>query len=198
MFTRPVCCCTKLQHYTYLLVVCSIYGHVQYRAVACIHGLIPTRLVHFQKPIKPWSALAQSLFMVIEFLFSEEEWSGVCHFKAEYSCELYVGCASGRIIGFVCILKLIYSVGTYYFLTVINTFQVQQNFKFIKNLQEIVEPFLPLDKLKLSYTDVNSAKNFILNHVTFCQSHTDVSLWYQMLQWQVSSLVVQQFKFTVL
>ena len=89
-------------------------------------------------------------------------------------------------------------MGTYYFLTVINTFQVQQNFKFLKNLQEIVEPFLPLDKLKLSYTDVNSAKNFILNHVTFCQSHIDVSLWYQMLQWQVPSLVVQQFKFTVL
>ena len=64
----------------------------------------------------------------------EEEWSGVCRFKAEYSCELYVRCASGRIIGFVCILKLIYSVGTYYFLTVINTFQVQQNFKFLKNL----------------------------------------------------------------
>ena len=34
----------------------------------------------------------------------------------------------------LCILKLIYSVGTYYFLTVINTFQVQQNFKFLKNL----------------------------------------------------------------
>ena len=130
--------------------------------------------------------------------FQEEERSGVCHFKAEYSCELSVGCASGRIIGFVCILKLTCSVGTYYFLTVINTFQVQQNFKFLKNLQEIVELFLPLDKLKLSYTDVISAKNFILNHVTFCQSHIDVSLWYQMLQWQVPSLVVQQFKFTVL
>ena len=47
---------------------CSTYWHAQYRAVACIHGLIPTRLVHFQKPIKPWSALDQSLFMVIEFL----------------------------------------------------------------------------------------------------------------------------------
>lgn len=46
-------------------------------------------------------------------------------------------------------------------------------FEILQNLEEIVGFSLPLDKLKLSYTDVNTAKNFILNRVTFCQSRVD-------------------------
>ena len=175
--------------------MCSTYGHVQYRAVACIHGLIPTRLVHFQKPIKPWSALDQSLFMVIEFLLRRRVvrslpfqsrifmWA-LCWVRQWSNYWLCVYFKTDLLCGY-----LLFSHCDKH---------VSGPTEFLKNLQEIVELFLPLDKLKLSYTDVNSAKNFILNHVTFCQSHIDVSLWYQMLQWQVPSLVVQQFKFTVL
>lgn len=46
----------------------------------------------------------------------------------------------------------------------------------LKNLEEIVELALPLDKLKKAYTDLNTAKNLVLNRVTFCQSRVDVSV----------------------
>lgn len=49
-------------------------------------------------------------------------------------------------------------------------------FEILQNLEELVGLSLPLDKLKVSYTDVNTAKNFILNRVTICQSRIDVSL----------------------
>ena len=37
-----------------------------------------------------------------------------------------------------------------------------------------MEQVLPLEKLKKAYTDINTAKNLILNRVTFCQSRVDV------------------------
>lgn len=43
------------------------------------------------------------------------------------------------------------------------------------HLEEIVELALPLDKFKKPYKDVNTAKNLILNRVTFCQTRADVS-----------------------
>ena len=45
----------------------------------------------------------------------------------------------------------------------------------LQNLEEIVELALPLDKFKKPYKDVNTAKNLILNRVTFCQARVDVS-----------------------
>lgn len=51
-------------------------------------------------------------------------------------------------------------------------------FEILQNLEEIVGLSVPLDKIfKLSYIDVNTAKNYILNCVTFCQSRIDLSLW---------------------
>ena len=44
----------------------------------------------------------------------------------------------------------------------------------LQNLDEIVEQALPLDKLKNASSDVNTAKNFVLTKVTFCQSRDDV------------------------
>ena len=46
----------------------------------------------------------------------------------------------------------------------------------LNNIEDIVEQALPLDKLKKGYTDLNTSKNLILNRVTFCQSHVDVSM----------------------
>ena len=43
------------------------------------------------------------------------------------------------------------------------------------HLEEIFELALPLDKFKKPYKDVNTAKNLILNRVTFCQTRSDVS-----------------------
>ena len=45
----------------------------------------------------------------------------------------------------------------------------------LQHLEEIVELALPLDKFKKPYKDVNTAKNLILNRVTFCQARVDVS-----------------------
>lgn len=84
---------------------------------------------------------------------------------------------SGQIIGFVCILQLIHFVGiSIIFPIVIKHISGPTEFEILQNLEEIVGFSLPLDKLKLSYTAVNTAKNFILNCVTFCQSRVDVSL----------------------
>lgn len=46
----------------------------------------------------------------------------------------------------------------------------------LNNIEDIVEQALPLDKLKKGYADLNPSKNLILNRVTFCQSHVDVSM----------------------
>ena len=48
----------------------------------------------------------------------------------------------------------------------------------LKDLDEFVEQALPLEKLKKAYTDINTAKNLILNRVTFCQSRVDVSVYH--------------------
>lgn len=73
--------------------------------------------------------------------------------------------------------------------------------KILQHLEEIVELSLPLNKLKQSYTDVNTAKNFILNCVTFCQSRIDVSLCQlhaiQELMW-LWRVLSPMFKFSVL
>nr|XP_058952586.1 uncharacterized protein LOC131779985 [Pocillopora verrucosa] len=45
----------------------------------------------------------------------------------------------------------------------------------LQHLEEIVELALPLDKFKKPYEDVNTAKNLILNRVTFYQARVDVS-----------------------
>ena len=76
----------------------------------------------------------------------------------------------------MCILKLICFVGIYYFSHCDKHISGPTEFEILQNLEEIVGLSLPLDKLKLSYMDVNTAKNFILNRVTFCQSRIDVSL----------------------
>lgn len=46
----------------------------------------------------------------------------------------------------------------------------------LHNIEDIVEHALPLEKLKKAYTDLNTAKNLILNRVTFCQRCVDVSM----------------------
>lgn len=46
----------------------------------------------------------------------------------------------------------------------------------LRELEVIVEQALPLEKLKKTYKDLNNAKNFILNRVTFCQTRVGVSL----------------------
>ncbi|XP_068699580.1 uncharacterized protein [Montipora foliosa] len=48
----------------------------------------------------------------------------------------------------------------------------------LKDLDEFVEQALPLEKLKKAYTDINTAKNLILNRATFCQSRVDVSVYH--------------------
>ena len=46
----------------------------------------------------------------------------------------------------------------------------------LQNIEDIVEHALPLEKLKMAYTDRNTAKNLILNRVTFCQRRINVSM----------------------
>lgn len=43
----------------------------------------------------------------------------------------------------------------------------------LHNIEDIVDHALPLEKLKKGYTDLNTAKNLILNRVTFCQRRID-------------------------
>ena len=45
----------------------------------------------------------------------------------------------------------------------------------LQHLEETVELALPLDKFKKPFEDVNTAKNLILNRVTFYQARVDVS-----------------------
>ncbi|CAH3130944.1 unnamed protein product [Pocillopora meandrina] len=58
----------------------------------------------------------------------------------------------------------------------------------LQHLEEIVELALPLDKFKKPYEDVNTAKNLILNRVTFYQARVDVNIKADMesrlIQWQ--------------
>ena len=113
---------------TYLLTSCVLYIWTCAIQSSCLHPWSDSHKIgSLPEANQALKCFRPESFHGDRISVKKKEWSGVCHFKAEYSCELYVGCASGRIIGFVCILKLIYSVGTYYFLTVINTFQVQQN-----------------------------------------------------------------------
>lgn len=41
-------------------------------------------------------------------------------------------------------------------------------FEILQNLEDIAEQALPLEKQKKLYTDLNTAKNLIINRVTFC------------------------------
>ncbi|XP_068738440.1 uncharacterized protein [Montipora capricornis] len=43
----------------------------------------------------------------------------------------------------------------------------------LANLDEIVEHALPILKMKKAYSDLNTAKNMILNRITFCHSRVD-------------------------
>ena len=43
----------------------------------------------------------------------------------------------------------------------------------LANPDETVDYFLPIEKMKTTYSDLNSAKNMILNHIT-CHSRVDV------------------------
>ena len=45
----------------------------------------------------------------------------------------------------------------------------------IQNIEDIVHHALPVKKLKDAFSDLITAKNLILNRVTFCQSRIDVS-----------------------
>ena len=38
---------------------------------------------------------------------------------------------------------------------------------FLASLDDIVEHFLPIEKMKKTYSDLNTAKNMILNRITF-------------------------------
>ena len=67
-------------------------------------------------------------------------------------------------------------MGIYYFSHCDKHISGPTEFEILQNLDEIVRLSPPLDKLELSYTDVNTAMNVILNRVTFCQSCIDVSL----------------------
>ena len=44
----------------------------------------------------------------------------------------------------------------------------------LANLDEIVDHALPILKMKKAYSDLNTAKNMILNRFTFCHSRVDV------------------------
>ena len=41
-------------------------------------------------------------------------------------------------------------------------------------LDDVVEHSLPIEKMKKTYSDLNTAKNMILNRITFCHSRVDV------------------------
>ena len=45
----------------------------------------------------------------------------------------------------------------------------------LQNIEDIVHHALPVKKLKDAFSDLITAKNLILNRVTFCQSRIDVS-----------------------
>ena len=44
----------------------------------------------------------------------------------------------------------------------------------LANLDDVVEHSLPIEKMKKTYSDLNTAKNMILNRITFCHSRVDV------------------------
>ena len=44
---------------------------------------------------------------------------------------------------------------------------------FLASLDDIVEHSLPIEKMKKKYSDLNTAKNRILNRITFCHSRVD-------------------------
>ena len=46
----------------------------------------------------------------------------------------------------------------------------------LANIDDIVEHALPIEKMKNLYSHLNTAKNFILNHITFCHSRVNVNL----------------------
>ena len=46
----------------------------------------------------------------------------------------------------------------------------------LANLDDIVEHALPIEKTKMAYSDLNTAKNMILNHITFCHTRVNVML----------------------
>ena len=45
----------------------------------------------------------------------------------------------------------------------------------LQNIEDIVHHALPVKKLKDAFSDLTTAKNLILNQVTFCQSRIEVS-----------------------
>ena len=45
----------------------------------------------------------------------------------------------------------------------------------LHNIEDIVHHALPVKKVKDAFSDLNTAKNVILNRITFCQSRVDVS-----------------------
>ena len=48
----------------------------------------------------------------------------------------------------------------------------------LQNIQDIVHHALPIKKLKDAFSDLITAKNLILNRITFCQSRVNVSRRY--------------------
>lgn len=46
----------------------------------------------------------------------------------------------------------------------------------LENLGDVVEHALPIEKMKMAYSDLNTAKNLILNRITFCHTRVDVML----------------------
>lgn len=44
----------------------------------------------------------------------------------------------------------------------------------LAHIEEIVDHGLPIHKMKSAYRDLNSAKNMILNRITFCHKQVDV------------------------
>ena len=45
----------------------------------------------------------------------------------------------------------------------------------LQNIEDVVHHALPVKKMKDAFSDLNTAKNLILNRVTFCQSRINVS-----------------------
>lgn len=63
----------------------------------------------------------------------------------------------------------------------------------LHNIEDIVDHALPLEKLKKGYTDLNTAKNLILNRVTFCQRRIDVSIHHNT---QLVNHIIKQYILT--
>lgn len=105
---------------------------------SCLHPLVwlPTRLVHLQRPIKPESALAQSLFMVIEFLSRRR---AVRSLPFQSRIFMWPQCQVREFPNYwLCVYFKIDSLcGYLIFLILINTFQVEQNLKFFKILKRL-------------------------------------------------------------